>query len=255
MANLNVLGVIPARYGSSRLPGKPLVPIAGLPMIQRVYERCMASTLLDHLVVATDDDRILDAVTQFGGNAVMTRSGHPSGTDRVAEAAAAFSATIVVNIQGDQPFISPAMIDETARPLLETPGLDIATLRVRITHADDLQNPGVVKVVVDRAQRALYFSRSLIPYPREAVDHGVYEHVGTYAYRAEALARITRLEPTVLERVEALEQLRWLEHGLTIHVAESHLEDQAFYGFSVDTHEDVARAEQMLRDRGQPSYR
>lgn len=245
-----VVGVIPARYGSTRLPGKPLAMIAGKPMIQRVYERCRDSSLLSDVIVATDDERIVAAVEGFGGRAVMTRSDHASGTDRAAEAVANTPADIVVNIQGDQPFISPAMLDEAVRPLLDNPALDIATLRYRITHEPDMHDRGVVKVVVDRNNRALYFSRSLIPFPRNAVEHGVYEHVGTYAYRREALTRITALPPSTLELVEGLEQLRWLEYGMTIHVADSHVEDQAFSGFSVDTPEDLARAELMLRERG-----
>lgn len=243
------IGVIPARYGSTRLPGKPLALIAGKAMIQRIYEQCLAAELLSAVVVATDDARIIEAVAAFGGHAVMTRSDHLSGTDRVAEAVAGIDGAIVVNIQGDQPFVTPAMIDETVRPLLDDPGLDIATLRYRITNEADLADPGVVKVVADLRGRALYFSRSLVPYPREAVEHGVYEHVGLYAYRREALLRITQLAPTVLERVEALEQLRWLEHGLAIHVADSTAPDMAFHGFSVDTPQDAARAEAMLRER------
>lgn len=243
------IGVIPARYGSTRLPGKPLALIAGKAMIQRIYEQCLAAELLSAVVVATDDARIIEAVEAFGGRAVMTRSDHISGTDRVAEAVAGIDGAIVVNIQGDQPFVTPAMIDETVRPLLDDPGLDIATLRYRITNEADLGDPGVVKVVADLRGRALYFSRSLVPYPREAVEHGVYEHVGLYAYRREALLRITQLAPTVLERVEALEQLRWLEHGLAIHVADSTAPDMAFHGFSVDTPQDAARAEAMLRER------
>lgn len=244
-----VIGVIPARYGSTRLPGKPLARIAGKAMLQRVYDQCRASSLLSAVVVATDDDRIVQAVQAFGGRAVMTRPDHISGTDRVAEAIAGVDGAIVVNIQGDQPFVTPAMIDETVQPLLDDPALDIATLRYRITNEADIADPGVVKVVTDLRGRALYFSRSLIPYPREAVEHGVYEHVGLYAYRREALMRIIQLAPTVLERVEALEQLRWLEHGLAIHVADSAAEDMAFHGFSVDTPDDVARAEAMLRER------
>lgn len=245
-----VAGVIPARHGSSRLPGKPLALIAGKTMLQRVYERCMQCPLLDSVIVATDDARILDAVSSFGGRGVLTRADHPSGTDRIAEAVQGIEADIVVNIQGDQPFIDPAMIAETAQPLLDDPALGLATLMYRIDREEDLHNPGVVKVVVDMNGNALYFSRSLIPYPREAVAHGVFEHVGSYAYRRDTLMHITQLPPTTLERVESLEQLRWLEHGLRIRVVESRIADQAFSGFSVDTREDLARAEEMLRERG-----
>jgi 3-deoxy-manno-octulosonate cytidylyltransferase (CMP-KDO synthetase) len=250
MPKPTVIGVIPARFGSSRLPGKPLALIAGESMIRRVYERCAQAAVLDSLLVATDDARIADAVAAFGGRAVLTRSDHVSGTDRVAEAVQGFEAGIVVNIQGDQPFIDPVMIEETARPLVEDPSLEICTLMYPISRDHDLADPGVVKVVVDRAGNAMYFSRSLIPYPREQVAHKVFEHVGTYAYRKQTLMRLTQLAPTTLERVEALEQLRWLEHGLRIRVLESRVQDRAFCGFSVDTPADLERAELMLRARG-----
>lgn len=219
-------------------------------MIQRVYERCAESAILNSLCVATDDARIADAVAAFGGRAVMTRPEHTSGTERLAEAVEHLDADIVVNIQGDQPFISPFMIEEAVTPLLQDESLDLCTLMYPITCAEDLQNPAVVKVVVDLCGNALYFSRSLIPYPREDIAHGVYEHVGTYTYRKAALLRIAQLPPTTLERVESLEQLRWLEHGLRIRVVESTIEDRDFSGFSVDTRDDLARAEHMLRERG-----
>lgn len=250
MSGAKVVGIIPARYGSSRLPGKPLAMIAGKPMIQRVYEQCGESKTLASICVATDDARIVDAVAAFGGVAVLTRGDHPNGTDRAAEVAESIDADIVVNLQGDQPFLSPVMIDEAVQPLLDDPGLGLATLRYRITRPEDLANPGVVKVVVDLSGRALYFSRSLIPYPREALEHGVYEHVGAYAYRRETLLQVARLAPTPLERLESLEQLRWIEHGLVIHVAETKVADQEFHGFSVDTPEDLARAESMILERG-----
>jgi 3-deoxy-manno-octulosonate cytidylyltransferase (CMP-KDO synthetase) len=250
MNSPRVAGIIPARYGSSRLPGKPLKDIAGKSMIQRVYERCAAAELLDFVVVATDDARIATAVADFGGQAVMTRVDHLSGTDRLAEAASQIEADIIVNIQGDQPFVDPVMIGEGVQPLLDDPTLAIATLKYPITRAEDLADPGVVKVVTDLSGNALYFSRSLIPYPREAVDHGVYEHVGLYVYRKETLMQLAGLEPTVLERVESLEQLRWLQHGLRIHVAETHCTDQAFSGLSVDTAEDLARAAALAAERG-----
>ncbi len=252
MANQRVIGIIPARFGSSRLPGKPLANIAGKTMIERVYTCCARSRTLASILVATDDARIADAVTGFGGNAVLTRADHPSGTDRVAEAVAGMDADIVVNIQGDQPFIDAAMIDEAVEPLLHDASVDIATVMVRITHEDDLANPAVVKVVTDLAGNAMYFSRSLIPYPREAIGHGVFEHVGTYVYRRDALVRVTQLAPTILERVESLEQLRWLQHGLRIRVVESTIHDREFSGFSVDMPDDLVRAEAMLRERGLP---
>ena len=192
MAKEKVAGIIPARYASTRLPGKPLEPILGKSMIQRVYERTAQARELDLVCVATDDDRIAETVAGFGGRAVMTSPDHASGTDRLAEAAASIDAGIFVNIQGDQPFIDPAMIDEAVQPLLADPALEVVTLMHPITDPRDLQDPGVVKVVVDRAGLALYFSRSMIPYPREPVPHAVYEHVGLYVYRRAFLIAIGR---------------------------------------------------------------
>lgn len=247
---MRVAGLIPARYGSTRLPGKPLKPILGKPMIQRVYERSLQAGLLDSVCVVTDDARIVEAVEGFGGRAVMTRADHPSGTDRLAEAVQSMDADVVVNIQGDQPFIDPAMIEEAVRPVLDDASVELCTLMYPISHEADLRDPGVVKVVVNLAGDALYFSRSLIPYPRNASGVRVYEHVGTYVYRRETLLRVAQLAPTPLEQTESLEQLRWLEHAYRIRVVESKCPDRGFGGFSVDTPEDLERAEQMLRDRG-----
>jgi 3-deoxy-manno-octulosonate cytidylyltransferase (CMP-KDO synthetase) len=232
------------------MPGKPLHPILGKPMIQRVYERCMRSEVLDGVYVATDDTRIQEAVEAFGGQVIMTRADHESGTDRLAEAAQAIDCEIIVNIQGDQPFFDPVMIAEGVRPLLDDPGVELATLRYPIAREEDLLDTGVVKVVVNLAGDALYFSRSLIPYPQKAVPHGVYEHVGLYVYRKEALLKVSALPMTTLEEVESLEQLRWLEHGLRIRVIETTCSDQAFSGLSIDTLEDAKRGEAMLRERG-----
>lgn len=250
MATPKVAGIIPARYGSSRLPGKPLKLIGGKSMIERVYERCLMADMLDFVVVATDDTRILEAVEAFGGRAIMTRVDHLSGTDRLAEAAAHLEADIIVNIQGDQPFFDPVMIGEGVQPLLNDPTLEISTLMYPISRPEDLVDPGVVKVVTDHRGNALYFSRSRIPYPRESIDHPVYEHVGLYVYRKAVLMRLATLTPTTLERVESLEQLRWLQHGLRIYVGETQCADQAFSGLSVDTKEDLERAEALLAERG-----
>ena len=249
MAAEKVAGIIPARYGSSRLPGKPLALIEGKPMIQRVCESAARCALLSEVCVAVDDARVRDAVRAFGGRAVMTRADHPSGTDRIAEAAAALDADIVVNIQGDQPFVHPEMIGQAAELLLEDPAAEVATLMFPVERDEDLRDPAVVKVVTNLRGYALYFSRSLLPYPREAVPHTVYEHAGIYAYRKDALMRLTTLAPTVLERVESLEQLRWLEHGVRVRVGVSRAPDRAFHGFSVDTPEDLERAGRMLRER------
>lgn len=251
VVSLVVVGIIPARYGSTRLPGKAIRGIGGKPMIQRVFERCTASRSLAGLYVATDDRRIKEIVEGFGGKAIMTSAAHPSGTDRLAEAVKEIDADIVVNIQGDQPFIDPVMIDEAVRPLLDDSRVEMCTLMHPISRDADLTDPAVVKVVVDLQGNALYFSRSLVPYPRNKTSNGaVYEHVGLYVYRRDFLLKLAELAPTPLERVESLEQLRVLEHGHRIRVVETRCRDHAFSGFSVDTEEDLRRAEAMLRDRG-----
>ena len=247
---MKVAGIIPARYGSTRLPGKALEMILGKPMIQRVYERSKQADVLDELYVATDDERIVRVVEGFGGRAIMTSPDHPSGTDRLAEAIQSMDADVAVNIQGDQPFIDPVMIEEVVQPMLDDASINMSTLMHQVSSPEDLQDPGVVKVVADRAGFALYFSRSSFPYPRDAEPHDVYEHVGLYAYRREFLLKIAELPPTPLEKVEALEQLRVLEHGHRIRVVATSCEDNEFSGFSVDTSADLARAEAMLRERG-----
>lgn len=249
MKKSKIIGIIPARYASTRLPGKALAPILGKPMVLHVLERGRGASVLDEVWVATDDQRIRAAVEEGGGRAIMTSAQHPSGTDRLAEAAHTLSADIIVNIQGDQPFLDPQMIDEAVRPLLDEPALPMATLMHPLSRDEDLANPNVVKVVVDRQGNALYFSRSLIPYPRQQVAHVVYEHVGLYVYRRDFLLTLAKLPPTTLEQVESLEQLRVLEHGYRLRVVETKTADHAFSGFSVDTPEDLQRAEQMLRDR------
>jgi 3-deoxy-manno-octulosonate cytidylyltransferase (CMP-KDO synthetase) len=240
---MNVIGVIPARFQSVRLQGKPLASIGGRPMIQHVYERAAKSSLLTDLLVATDDQRIFDAVSAFGGKAVMTSPDHRSGTDRVAEATANLAADVVVNIQGDEPFISPRVIDQLVEPFHSESGIEMSTLMGPIDNDRDLQDPNVVKVVVDRAGFALYFSRSLIPFPRNASpDSAAFEHIGLYAYTKAFLAEYSEMAPAKLEQIEGLEQLRVLENGRRIRVVETH----DHLGLSVDTPEDLARAEQFL---------
>lgn len=245
-----VIGLIPARFGSSRLPGKALHPISGKPMILRVLERCRHARCLDAVWVATDDERIARAVAEAGGQAIMTSPEHPSGTDRLAEAVGHLEADLVVNLQGDQPFLDPEMIAEVVQPMLDDPDLPMATLMHPVLRPEDWANPSIVKVVVDRHGHALYFSRSLIPYPLRDVPHRVFEHVGLYIYRRDFLLTLARLEPTPLEQIESLEQLRVLEHGYKLRVVETRAPDHEFTGFSVDTAEDVARAEELLRERG-----
>ena len=243
-----VAGLIPARYGSTRLEGKALRLIHGKPMIQWVYERCSACESLDVVAVATDDERIKSAVEEAGGTAIMTRVDHPSGTDRLAEAVQHLECGIVVNIQGDQPFIDAVMIDECVQPLLEEPDLPMCTLMHPVSSPEDLQDPGVVKTVVDLQGNALYFSRSLVPHPHKDIAHLVYEHVGLYAYRKDFLLTLAKLPPTPLEQIESLEQLRVLENGYKLRVVVSHCANHVLSGFSVDTEADLARAEALARE-------
>jgi 3-deoxy-manno-octulosonate cytidylyltransferase (CMP-KDO synthetase) len=217
----HILGVIPARWGSVRFPGKPLHPIAGKPLIQHVWERCLQCHRLDQILVATDDSRILDAVTAFAGTAVMTSPLHPTGTDRIAEAARMVpQATHIINIQGDEPLIDPALIDELAEAMTNDPTLDMATAANPLDPADPaVGDPNIVKVVTARDGRALYFSRAPVPFFRHAVAGlPVLRHKGIYAYRRAFLERFVTWPPSPLELAESLEQLRALENGASIRV-------------------------------------
>lgn len=216
-----ILGVLPSRWGSTRFPGKPLHLIAGKPLIQHVWERCKQCSKLDEILVATDDLRILDAVIAFGGKAVMTSLDHPTGTDRIAEAARAVpQATHIVNIQGDEPLIDPDLIDELATTMAEDPSLDMATAANPLDPTDPVvADPNVVKVALTLDGRALYFSRSPLPFFRNPVAGlPVYRHKGIYAYRRDFLDRFITWPPSPLEMAESLEQLRALENGATIKV-------------------------------------
>lgn len=234
-----VIALIPARYDSTRLPGKPLALIGGKPMIQHVFERTRAVRLIDQVLVATDDTRIADAVRGFGGAVVMTSARHQTGTDRIAEAAADLEAEIIVNVQGDVPFLEVAMVESAVALMQVDLGLPMATVKVPLRDAAEMRNPNVVKVVTDRDGYALYFSRSPLPYWRDLVSDATlgYKHIGLYAYRRDFLMRFTRLAPTPLERAEKLEQLRALEWGFRIRVAETRS-----HGIEVDTPEDLERA-------------
>ncbi len=238
-----ILGVIPARFASTRFPGKPLVSIDGKTMIQRVYEQAVLSERISRVVVATDDQRIYDHVRMFGGEVVWTRSDHPSGTDRCAEVAAGYpDAEFILNIQGDEPFIQPQQIDLLAQTLLEQHQAGIATLAKQIDVEEVLDNPNIVKVVLSQSGEALYFSRYPIPYLRGSspghrlTQHTFYKHIGLYGFRRDLLHRITALAPTPLERAESLEQLRWLEHGFRITVRITDMET-----IGIDTPEDLER--------------
>lgn len=239
---MKAIGVIPARYGSTRFPGKALALLGGRPMIQHVYENSARAHLLDDLLVATDDERIADVIRRSGGQAVMTSPEHPSGTDRVAEAVRGLEADVVVNIQGDEPFISAQAIDQVIAPFRKLDHLEMSTLMCKIEGDKKLNDPNVVKVVVDRQGYALYFSRSLIPYPRLRERFRAYEHIGLYAYRKSFLLSLAQLPPGELEFTEGLEQLRVLENGHRILAirTEHHL------GLSVDTPADLENAERFL---------
>jgi 3-deoxy-manno-octulosonate cytidylyltransferase (CMP-KDO synthetase) len=244
MASAQVIVVIPARYGSTRLPGKPLVPLAGTPMIQRVYDRAKAAQRVQRVIVATDDDRILHAVHSFGGEARMTRADHRTGTERVAEVAAHEAGDIFVNVQGDEPLLDPAAVDTAVAALLEEPQTSVATVATPIKIPADIMDPNVCKVVLDFDENALYFSRAPIPWVRNThskiqVRH--WKHLGLYVFRRDALLEYPTLPQGELERIEQLEQLRWLENGWKIRVAE--VEHDAV---SVDVPADVARVEKLL---------
>ncbi|MBN1141746.1 MAG: 3-deoxy-manno-octulosonate cytidylyltransferase [Deltaproteobacteria bacterium] len=248
---MQVTAIIPARFASTRFPGKPLAPLLGKPMIQWVYERTGRSRLVDRVLVATDDLRIAETVRGFGGEAVMTRSDHPSGTDRLAEVAGRLKSDIVVNVQGDEPLIEPAMIDCAVAPLAADAGIPMGTLKSPVENWEDYHNPNVVKVVTDGLGFALYFSRAPIPHRRDG-DGGsslaalsAYRHIGLYVYRRKFLLTFAGLAPTLLEQTEKLEQLRALEHGYRIRVVETTL---ASHG--VDTPEDLARVEALMRREG-----
>ena len=243
---MKIVGIIPARYGSTRLEGKPLKDICGKPMIQHVYEAAQGAKLLDQVYVATDDQRIVDAVNHFGGNVRLTSPEHKTGTDRIAEVAANLAVDIVVNLQGDEPLLNPAMIDEVIQPLVAEPELPMSTLCVPILEEAALHDPNVVKVVFDQRGNALYFSRSLIPYPRKRDNFTAYEHLGLYAYCKDFLMTYIHLPQSRLEINESLEQLRVLEAGYRLKVVVS---AHPYDGVSVDTPEDLERVREIVGAR------
>ena len=246
-----ISAVIPARYGSSRFEGKPLADILGKPMIQYVYEGVAESKLIDEVIVATDDQRIMEAVQSFGGKAVMTSPTHFTGTDRVAEVAKNLKSEIIVNVQGDEPLIKGNIIDKAIRPLLTEDTLQLSTLMTRIEEVKDWLNPHIVKVVVDQKNYALYFSRSPIPFPRDLhigrlesnpfgtsrpLPKRVFKHIGVYVFRRKFLLHFSKMRPSPLEKLEKLEQLRALENGYRIKVNPVNYEP-----LSVDTPEDLQK--------------
>ncbi len=239
-----VLAVIPARYASTRFPGKPLTPIAGKPMIQHVVERIRQAARVSQVVVATEDARIKTAVEAFGGEAMITRSDHRTGTDRVAEVATHHPAEIYINVQGDEPLIDPGTIDALVAAMLEDDSIQLATPCTAIVQPADIMDPNIVKVVRDFDGNALYFSRAPVPWVRdsaETVNAQHWKHLGLYGFRRAALLEFPTLPPGELEHLEQLEQLRWLENGFRIRVVETDYD-----AVSVDVPTDVERVEKLL---------
>ena len=248
-----IVVVIPARYGSTRLPGKPLVSLSGKPMIQRVYELAKLAKRADRVIVATDDERIVKVVEGFGGEARMTRGDHHTGTERVVEVATHVQGDVFVNAQGDEPLLDPEAIDTAVGALLEDPPASIATVATAIKSPADIMDPNVVKAVLDFDGFALYFSRSPIPWVRDTagkVHVRYWKHLGLYVFQRDALLEYPTLPQGELERIEQLEQLRWMENGWKIRVAE--VERDAL---SVDVAEDVARVERLLREMSDHKHR
>ncbi len=246
---MGVVVVIPARFGATRLEGKVIADICGKPMVQHVYERAGRAGLVDDVMVATDDRRVVDVVEGFGGKVVLTSPHLRSGTDRVAEAVEGLDVEIVVNLQADEPLVEPDMIDSAIKPLVDDPAIPLCTLKTRIRDEREFRDPNVVKVVTDRAGFALYFSRSPLPYFPEGGFGGseggsAYKHIGLYVYRKDFLMDLSGLESTPLEGIEGLEQLRALEYGYRIRVVETHHNP-----VSVDTPEDLERVRLLMRNR------
>jgi 3-deoxy-manno-octulosonate cytidylyltransferase (CMP-KDO synthetase) len=238
---LKVIGIIPARYASSRFPGKPLVDLKGKTMIQRVYEGAKRSKQLSEVIVATDDQRIYDDVVRFGGKVMMTLENHPSGTDRCGEVAEAIEGVdVVINIQGDEPLVDYRQLD-TLIEAFKDKSIQIATLGNKEVTLEDIHNPNRIKIVVDSKDDALYFSRSAIPNfanfkESPLANYPFYRHIGLYAYRAEVLQELVKLKPTSLEKIESLEQLRWLYYGYKIKIVETTIETP-----NIDVPEDVEK--------------
>ena len=239
---MHIACIIPARYGSTRLPGKPLAMIGDKPMIQRVYEQVSKATEIEQVIVATDDQRVYDAVVAFGGQAMMTRPDHLTGTDRLAEVAVTHTKIdVIINVQGDEPLIDANVIDALAREFKEDSSLQMGTVGCPLLE-EEYNEPSAVKVIVNRLGNAMYFSRSLIPYPRNAFVQPPLKHVGMYGYQRQFLLNYAKMEPTPAELTESLEQLRALENGYTIRVITT---DQRFVG--VDTPEDLDRVNEIFR--------
>lgn len=244
---MKVTAIIPARYASTRFEGKPLADILGKPMIQHVYERVKKAKSVENVLVATDDQRIFDAVLVFGGEAVMTSPNHPTGTDRLAEVARGIDSDFIVNVQGDEPLINPEMIDEAIAPLIEDASIVMGTLKCLISKVEELENSAVVKVVVDKDDFALYFSRSAIPFVRDKAGEGSpvrhFRHIGLYVYSRQFLLDYAMMEPSPLENAEKLEQLRAIENGFKIKVVTTEHES-----VGVDRPEDLEIVKEIMKE-------
>ncbi len=241
-----IIAIIPARYASTRFPGKPLAMINGKPLIQYVWESASKASLIDRVIVATDDERIFKTVKEFGGEAFMTSSHHATGTDRITEVAKKNEADIIVNVQGDEPLIEPRVIDMAVEPFINrNSGLRMGTICTEVKTDNELKDPNVVKVVIDRNGYALYFSRCPIPYKRDGgAAHVYYKHIGLYVYTKDFLINFSGLSPTPLEYTEKLEQLRALEHGYKIKVIKTDYDS-----IGVDTSEDLERVREILKTK------
>lgn len=240
---MKIICVIPARYGSTRFEGKPLVEICNKTMIQRVYDQVKKAKMIDDVYIATDDHRIKDRAELFGAKVIMTSKDHACGTDRITEAIKSIFSDIIVNVQGDEPLIDPQVLDALAQTLIDDSTIEMATLITVIKDKNELNDPNVVKVVKDRDNFALYFSRSLIPYSRDGTQTNVFKQIGVYAYRRDFLLRYSEMEPTLYENIEKLEQLRALERGHKIKVVET-----TYDSVSVDVPEDVEKVERILNE-------
>ena len=240
---MDVIGIIPARYGSTRFEGKVLADISGKPMIQWVWEAAIKAKILDDVIVACDDKRVEEAVRSFGGKAVFTSTEHPSGSDRICEIVNPLDVKVIVNIQADEPLIDAVMLENVARPLLEDHSLSMATLMKKIDDPREITDPNVVKVIADKSGMALYFSRSVIPYQRDkSADVAYYKHIGIYAYSKDFLFIFKNLPESNLEKIEKLEQLRVLEAGFRIKVIETKITT-----IGVDTPEDLEKVKKIIQ--------
>ncbi|MDD5771911.1 MAG: 3-deoxy-manno-octulosonate cytidylyltransferase [bacterium] len=245
---MKIIGIIPARYGSTRLKAKPLIEFLGKPLIQHVFERAKLSRLLDKVIVATDNKLIYDKVIKFGGEAVMTSVAHKSGTDRAAEAASKYTCDVIVNIQGDEPTITPELIDEAIKPVLKNDNVYYSTLKTKINCKNDLMDPNIVKVITDKDNFAIYFSRLPIPYSfdnkTDFTGNYYYKHIGLYVYKKDFLLKFVSLKSTDLEKRERLEQLRALENGYKIKVVETKGDT-----ISVDVADDIEKAKIFIQNQ------